>query len=73
MGAGTDFERKIVVKPSAPDLLRKQFEKKSWRGELIVFSGVTDCYQPIEASYELTRKCLEVCLEYRNPVSNITR
>ena len=73
MGAGTDFERKIVVKPSAPDLLRKQFEKKSWRGELIVFSGVTDCYQPIEASYELTRKCLEVCLEYRNPVSIITR
>jgi DNA repair photolyase len=73
MGAGTDFERKIVVKPQAPELLRKCFEKKGWRGELVVFSGVTDCYQPVEASYELTRKCLEVCLEYRNPVSIITR
>lgn len=73
MGAGTDFERKIVVKPRAPELLRKCFEQKSWKGELIVFSGVTDCYQPIEASYELTRRCLEVCLEFKNPVSIITR
>jgi DNA repair photolyase len=72
-GAGTDFERKITVKPEAPALLRAAFEKKSWRGDVIVFSGVTDCYQPLEASYRLTRGCLEVCAEYRNPVGLITK
>ncbi|MBI4370371.1 MAG: PA0069 family radical SAM protein [Elusimicrobia bacterium] len=72
-GAGTDFESKIVVKPNAPELLRQTFEKSSWPGELIVFSGDTDCYQPAEAIYGLTRKCLEACLEYRNPVSIITK
>src|SRR5206468_10943714 len=64
-GAGTDFDRKIVVKPRAPELLREAFEKPSWKGDLVVFSGVTDCYQPLEASYRLTRRCLEVCAEYR--------
>src|SRR5947209_5224163 len=73
MGAGTDFDRKIVVKPHAPELLREAFEKKSWKGELVVFSGVTDCYQPLEASYRLTRGCLEVCAEYKNPVVIITK
>jgi DNA repair photolyase len=73
LGAGTDFERKITVKPDAPRLLREAFERKSWKGELIVFSGVTDCYQPLEASYRLTRGCLEVCAEYRNPVGIITK
>jgi DNA repair photolyase len=72
-GAGTDFERKIVVKPDAPALLRAAFERPSWRGELLVFSGVTDCYQPLEASYRLTRGCLEVCVDYRNPVAIITK
>jgi DNA repair photolyase len=72
-GAGTDFERKIVVKTNAPELLRETFEKRSWTGEKIVFSGNTDCYQPLEASYELTRRCLEVCLAYRNPVGVITK
>jgi DNA repair photolyase len=72
-GAGTDFERKITVKPEAPKLLREAFERRSWKGELIVFSGVTDCYQPLEASYRLTRGCLEVCAEYRNPVGVITK
>lgn len=72
-GAGTDFERKLVKKPDAAKLLREAFEKKSWRGELVVFSGNTDCYQPLEASYGLTRQCLEVCLEYRNPVGIITK
>jgi DNA repair photolyase len=72
-GAGTDFERKIVVKPRAPELLREAFEKKSWQGETLVFSGVTDCYQPLEASLELTRGCLLVCAEYRNPVGIITK
>lgn len=72
-GAGTDFESKIVVKRDAAALLRHAFEKPSWNGELIVFSGNTDCYQPIEASLELTRACLEVCAEYRNPVALITK
>jgi DNA repair photolyase len=73
LGAGTDFDRKITVKPEAPKLLREAFERPSWKGELIVFSGVTDCYQPLEASYRLTRGCLEVCAEYRNPVGVITK
>ncbi|MBI4063670.1 MAG: PA0069 family radical SAM protein [Elusimicrobia bacterium] len=72
-GAGSDFESKIVVKPKAPELLRQAFEKPSWKGEFIVFSGDTDCYQPLEAIYGLTRKCLEVCLEYRNPATLITK
>ena len=72
-GAGTDFENKIVVKEDAPRLLRQHFEKPGWRGELILFSGNTDCYQPIEAEYGLTRGCLQVCAEYRNPVAIITK
>jgi len=72
-GAGTDFERKIVIKPRAPELLAQVFEKRSWRGEVLVFSGVTDCYQPIEARYELTRRCLELCRDYQNPVHIITK
>ncbi len=72
-GAGTDFETRIVVKPRAPELLRQAFDKPSWKGELVVFSGVTDCYQPLEASLRLTRQCLEVCAEYRNPVAIITK
>jgi DNA repair photolyase len=72
-GAGTDFDRKIVVKPDAPALLRAAFDKPTWRGEIVVFSGVTDCYQPLEASYALTRGCLEVCAEYRNPAGIITK
>ncbi len=73
LGAGTDFERKIVIKPEAPALLREAFERRSWKGELVAFSGVTDCYQPLEASYGLTRGCLEVCVEYKNPASVITK
>jgi DNA repair photolyase len=72
-GAGTDFESKIIVKRDASSLLRRLFEKPSWKGELIVFSGNTDCYQPMEASLEITRSCLEVCAEYRNPVGIITK
>jgi DNA repair photolyase len=72
-GAGTDFERRLVVKPNAPALLERALKKKSWRKEAIVFSGVTDCYQPIEASYRLTRRCLEVCAAHANPVGVITK
>jgi DNA repair photolyase len=72
-GAGTDFERKIVVKRRAPELLREEFDAPKWQGELVAFSGVTDCYQPLEASYKLTRSCLEACVEYRNPAAIITK
>ncbi len=73
LGAGTDFDRKIVVKPQAPALLRQAFAKRSWRKETVVFSGVTDCYQPLEASYRLTRGCLEVCVDHANPAGIITK
>lgn len=72
-GAGTDFDRKIVVKRNAPELLRAAFERPAWRGETIALSGNTDCYQPLEASYGLTRGLLQVFLEYRNPVGLITK
>jgi len=72
-GAGTDFERKIVVKKRAPELLREAFDAPKWQGGRIIFSGVTDCYQPVEASYRITRGCLEVCAEYRNPSGIITK
>lgn len=62
-----------MVKESAATLLRQAFDRPSWKGELIVFSGNTDCYQPLEASYGLTRACLEVCADYRNPVGIITK
>lgn len=72
-GAGTDFDSKIVVKRNAASLLREAFLKASWQGELIVFSGNTDCYQPLEATYGLTRACLEICAEFRNPAGIITK
>jgi DNA repair photolyase len=72
-GAGTDFETRILVKMRAPALLRAAFERPSWRGEPVCFSGVTDCYQPLEASYRITRACLEICAEYRNPVIIVTK
>lgn len=72
-GAGTDFDTKIVVKPKAPALLRQTFLKASWKGECVMLSGDTDCYQPLEANYQLTRQCLEVCLEFGNPLAIITK
>ncbi|MDQ6892950.1 MAG: PA0069 family radical SAM protein [Acidobacteriota bacterium] len=72
-GAGTDFDRKIVVKTNAPELLAQELARKSWKGDCIAFSGNTDCYQPLEAVYTLTRRCLEVCLAFRNPVGLITK
>ena len=72
-GAGTDFERQIVVKTNAAALLRQAFLRKRWSGDVIAFSGNTDCYQPLEANYELTRQCLAVCVEFRNPVVIVTK
>lgn len=71
--AGLDFETKIMVKPDAPLLLEKEFKKKTWKPTVIALSGNTDCYQPIERKLQLTRKCLEVFLKYRNPVGIITK
>jgi DNA repair photolyase len=72
-GAGTDFERRIFVKKDAPKLLRAAFMKRGWKGERLMFSGVTDCYQPLEAAWKLTQGCLNVCLEFRNPVGIVTK
>lgn len=72
-GAGTDFNTKIVVKVNAPELLRQALGRPSWSRELIVFSGDTDCYQPVEAVYRLTQRCLEVCAAFRNPIALITK
>jgi DNA repair photolyase len=73
LGSGTDFDRKIVVKVNAPELLEEAFAKRSWAGELIAFSGNTDCYQPLEAKYRLTRRLLEVCAAHKSPVGVITK
>ena len=62
-----------MVKTNVAERLRATFDRKSWKGELITFSGNTDCYQPLEASYALTRACLQACLEYQNPVQLITK
>src|SRR5437588_5407131 len=72
-GAGTDFERKIVVKVRAPELLRRELMKPSWKGDEIVFSFTSDPYIPMEANYKLTRRCLEVCADFRNPVGIVTK
>ncbi|MER3428054.1 MAG: radical SAM protein [Pyrinomonas sp.] len=72
-GAGTDFETKIVVKVRAAELLRAELDRPSWRGDLLVFSFTSDPYLPLEAHYRLTRRCLEVCLDYRQPVSIVTK
>ena len=73
LGAGTDFERKIFVKVNAPQLLTEAFEKPSWKGEQITFSGNTDCYQPQELDRRLTRELLSICAAFRNPVGIITK
>lgn len=72
LGAGTDFERKLVVKTNAAAVLAGELAATRRRA-MIAFSGVTDCYQPLEATYGLTRACLQVCSEHRNPVGVITK
>lgn len=71
--AGLDFERKIIYKPEAAQLLEKQFNNKNWIVSPIMLSGNTDCYQPIERKLELTRELLKVCLKYKHPVSILTK
>ncbi|WP_108245480.1 PA0069 family radical SAM protein [Muricauda brasiliensis] len=71
--AGLDFERRILVKKAAPQLLEAKIKHKNWKAHTIVLSGNTDCYQPAEQKFEITRKCLEVFLKYRHPVGIITK
>ena len=71
--AGIDFERKIMVKKNAPELLEKFFKKRNYIPKTIMLSGNTDCYQPIERELEITQKILEVCLAYRHPVSILSK
>jgi len=71
--AGLDFERKILIKKDAPKLLEAKLKSKKWQACTIVLSGNTDCYQPAEKKFEITRACLEVFLKYRHPVGIITK
>ncbi len=71
--AGLDFETKIMVKRDAPDLLSKELQKRSWKPEVISLSGNTDPYQPIERQFKLTRGCLQILSDHRNPVGIITK
>src|SRR5438105_5407884 len=71
--AGLDFETKIMVKQDAPKLLRDELSSSKWQPKVIGISGVTDCYQPVERRLKLTRGCLEVLAEFRNPVAIITK
>jgi DNA repair photolyase len=71
--AGLDFERKLMVKMDAPELLRTALAAPRWEPQVVALSGNTDCYQPVERQLRLTRACLEVFAEFRNPVSLITK
>jgi DNA repair photolyase len=71
--AGLDFETRIMVKEDAPRLLRAELASPKWQPQTIALSGVTDCYQPIERRLKLTRGCLEVLAEFRNPVGIVTK
>ncbi|MEQ6122390.1 PA0069 family radical SAM protein [Reichenbachiella sp. MALMAid0571] len=71
--AGMDFESKIVVKKNAAELLEKEFLKKTWKPATVMLSGNTDCYQPLEKRFGITRKLLEMFLKYQNPVGIITK
>jgi DNA repair photolyase len=71
--AGLDFETRIMVKENAPELLRKELSAPKWKPQVIAMSGVTDCYQPVERRLKLTRGCLQVLAEFRNPVGIVTK
>ncbi len=73
LSAGLDFETKIFVKSDAPRLLRAELASPSWKPQVIALSGVTDPYQPVERRLGLTRACLEVLAEVRNPVGIVTK
>ena len=71
--AGLDFESRILVKENAPELLRKELSSPRWEPRVLAMSVATDCYQPVEKKLQLTRRCLEVIVEFRNPVAVVTK
>src|SRR4051812_20300931 len=71
--SGLDFETKIMVKLRAPELLRRELSHPKWQPQPIAMSGATDCYQPAERQFRLSRQCLEVCAELRQPIIIITK
>ena len=71
--SGMDFEQNILIKKSAPELLRKAFESKKWEASSIMLAGNTDIYQPAERKFQITRELLKVFLEFQHPVSMITK
>ncbi len=71
--AGLDFESRIMVKPDAPRLLEAELSSPKWKPQLLMMSGVTDCYQPVERKLRITRACLEVIAKFRNPVGILTK
>lgn len=73
MSCGVDFETRIMAKFDAAELLRRELSRPSWQGEPISISGVTDCYQPVEAKLRITRQVLEVCAEFAQPVGMVTK
>lgn len=73
LSAGIDFETKIFAKPDAAELLRQKMMSKSWAPQVVTLSGVTDCYQPSERRLKITRECMEVLAEFRNPAAIITK
>jgi DNA repair photolyase len=73
LGAGLDFESKIFVKERAPELFARWLARDGWQPEMICFSGITDCYQPAERNYELTRGCLQLAAQARQPIGIITK
>jgi DNA repair photolyase len=73
MSAGLDFETKIFAKPDAAKLLRDKLTAPSWQPKVLMLSGVTDCYQPLERKMELTRSCMKVLAEFRNPAALVTK
>lgn len=73
MSAGVDFETKIFAKPNAPDLLIEKLRSKTWQPKIITFSGITDPYQPQEKHLKITRGCLEVLRDFKNPAGIITK
>ena len=71
--AGLDFESKIMVKENAPELLEAELSSPKWKPQIVVMSGVTDPYQPVERKLKITRRCLEVLAKFRNPIGMITK
>lgn len=73
LSAGLDFETQIFVKENAPELLKKELSSDKWKPQTVAISGNTDCYQPAEKHFKLTRGCLKVFLEFKNPVRILTK